>query len=53
MLGFHATAADMSAARADGEEIVDVRWFSREEIRAALRGDGDILLPARRPSRTG
>ena len=45
MLGFHATAADISAARADGEEIVDVRWFSREEIRAALRGDGDILLP--------
>ncbi|WP_433718333.1 NAD(+) diphosphatase [Microbacterium laevaniformans] len=45
MLGFHATAVSMSAARADGEEIVDVRWFSRGEIRGALRGEGDVLLP--------
>lgn len=45
MLGFHATAADVTAARADGEEIVDVRWFSREQIRAALRGEGDVRLP--------
>lgn len=45
MLGFHATATVVSAARADGEEIVDVRWFSRAEIGAALRGEGDVLLP--------
>lgn len=45
MLGFHATAVSMSAACADGEEIVDVRWFSRGEIRGALRGEGDVLLP--------
>jgi len=45
MLGFHAVAADAAAARPDGEEIIDVRWFTRDEIRAALHGDGDVLLP--------
>lgn len=45
MLGFLATALDDTAARADGDEIVDVRWFDRSEIGAALRGEGDILLP--------
>ena len=36
MLGFHATAAAGTVARADGEEIVDVRWFSRDELAEAL-----------------
>jgi len=45
MLGFHAIATDAAAARPDGEEIVDVRWFDRAEIRAALRGEGEVLLP--------
>lgn len=45
MLGFLATAVDDDAARADGEEIADVRWFERDEIGAALRGEGDIVLP--------
>lgn len=45
MLGFHAVAADPHAARADGEEIVDVRWFTRDEILAALHGEGDVVLP--------
>lgn len=45
MLGFLATAVDDDAAHADGEEIADVRWFEREEIGAALRGEGDIMLP--------
>lgn len=45
MLGFHAVAADPDAARPDGEEIVDVRWFTRSELRAALAGDGDVHLP--------
>lgn len=45
MLGFHATAADDGAARADGEEIATVRWFHRDEIGAALAGGGDIVLP--------
>lgn len=45
MLGFHATAVDDAAARADGEEIVDVRWFSRAELTRALAGDADFALP--------
>ncbi|RLK49105.1 NAD(+) diphosphatase [Microbacterium telephonicum] len=45
MLGFTAVAADVAAARADGEEIVDVRWFTRAELRNALAGAGDIELP--------
>lgn len=36
MLGFHATAAAGAVARADGEETVDVRWFSRDELAEAL-----------------
>jgi NAD+ diphosphatase len=45
MLGFLATAADDEAARADGEEIVEVRWFTREEIGAGLAGESELLLP--------
>lgn len=47
MLGFLATAVDDDAARADGEEIAAVRWFTRDEIGEALAGGGDILLPGR------
>ncbi|KAA9110268.1 NAD(+) diphosphatase [Microbacterium rhizomatis] len=45
MVGFHATAADDDTALADGEEIVEVRWFDRSEIAAGLAGTGDLLLP--------
>ena len=45
MLGFIAVAADDSAAEADGEEILAVRWFERPEIGAGLAGDSDLLLP--------
>lgn len=45
MLGFHATAVDDGAARADGEEIVAVRWFDRQQIGDALAGRGEITLP--------
>ena len=45
MLGFRAVTADSDAARPDGEEIVDVRWFTRDEIAAALAGEGGITLP--------
>jgi len=45
MLGFFATARDDAAARPDGEEIVQVRWFTRDEIGRALAGDGDVTLP--------
>jgi NAD+ diphosphatase len=45
MLGFRAVAPDPDEARADGEEIAEVRWFTRAEIAAALDGGGDITLP--------
>ena len=47
MLGFLATASDDDAARADGEEIAAVRWFTRDAIGAALAGEGDVVLPGR------
>lgn len=45
MVGFRAVVDDESAALADGEEIIDVRWFSRDEIGSALAGDGPVGLP--------
>lgn len=45
MLGFRAVVDDESAARPDGEEITDVRWFTRAEIGSALAGDGPVGLP--------
>jgi NAD+ diphosphatase len=35
---------DPSAARPDGEEIVEVRWYSRAQLRMAME-DGSLLLP--------
>lgn len=45
MLGFRARVVDDAEARPDGEEIVEVRWFDRAEIGAALRGEGAVQLP--------
>ena len=45
MLGFRARAIRDDEARADGEEIVEVRWFDRAEIGAALRGETAVQLP--------
>ncbi|WP_460799324.1 NAD(+) diphosphatase [Microbacterium sp. GXF0217] len=45
MVGFRATAGSERAARPDGEEIVDVRWFTRDEIGSALAGEGPVGLP--------
>ncbi|WP_295835849.1 NAD(+) diphosphatase [uncultured Microbacterium sp.] len=45
MLGFRAEVVDEEAARADGEEIVEVRWFTRDEVGAALRGEAAVQLP--------
>ncbi|GAA3761798.1 NAD(+) diphosphatase [Microbacterium kribbense] len=54
MLGFRVRALDDDRARADGDEIAAVRWFTRAEIGAALdrggwadgRADDDrVLLP--------
>lgn len=45
MVGFRATASEERRARPDGEEIIDVRWFTRDEIGSALDGDGPVGLP--------
>lgn len=45
MLGFRAVALDEHELRPDGEEIIDVRWFTRDEIGSALAGDGPVGLP--------
>ncbi|MGH3691921.1 MAG: NAD(+) diphosphatase [Microbacterium sp.] len=45
MVGFRAIVDDESAARPDGEEIIEVRWFTRAEIGTALAGDGPVGLP--------
>ena len=45
MVGFRAVVDDESTAVADGEEIIDVRWFTRAEIGSALDGDGPVGLP--------
>lgn len=46
MLGFHADVV-ADTAEADGEEILEVRWFTRDEIRAALAGETEVTLPGR------
>lgn len=45
MLGFRAVAVDEEEVRPDGEEIIDVRWFTRAEIGSALAGEGPVGLP--------
>lgn len=45
MLGFHAAARDDDVARADGEEILEIRWFTRAEIVDAFAGRGEFTLP--------
>ncbi|MFN3950105.1 NAD(+) diphosphatase [Microbacterium sp.] len=45
MLGFRARVVDDAEARPDGDEIVEVRWFDRDEVGAALRGEGAAQLP--------
>ena len=44
MIAFEAVIDDPAAARPDGEEIVEVRWYSRTELRSAME-DGTLLLP--------
>jgi NAD+ diphosphatase len=46
MLGFTATVDDPERVRADGDEVLEVRWFSREELAAAL-ASGEIVLSGR------
>lgn len=46
MIAYEATTSDISTARPDGEEIVEIRWFSREDLKIAVVS-GDISLPPR------
>jgi NAD+ diphosphatase len=45
MLGFAATARGGPEPRADGHELQHVRWFGRDEVQAAARGESSLLLP--------
>jgi NAD+ diphosphatase len=45
MVGFRARALS-SEIRVDGVEITKARWFTREELSAAVRA-GDVILPGR------
>jgi len=45
MLGFRARIVDDAEVQADGEEILEARWFDRAQIGAALRGEGTVQLP--------
>jgi NAD+ diphosphatase len=44
MIAFEAVINDPEAARPDGEEIVEVRWYSRAQLKSAME-DGSLLLP--------
>ena len=44
MIAFHAITDEPEKARPDGEEIVEMRWFSRAQMKAAV-ADGTLLLP--------
>jgi NAD+ diphosphatase len=44
MIAFEAVTDNPDGARGDGEEITDVRWFTRKELMDAAR-DGSLLLP--------
>jgi NAD+ diphosphatase len=44
MIAFSAVTDAPDDARPDGEEITEVKWFSREELKAAAE-DGSLLLP--------
>lgn len=44
MIAFEATIQDPENARPDGEEIVEINWFSRNDLYAAIT-EGTLLLP--------
>jgi NAD+ diphosphatase len=46
MIAFEAVTQDPSKAKADGEEITEIRWFSRTEMKSAV-ASAEILLPPR------
>jgi NAD+ diphosphatase len=44
MIAFSAVVDNPSTAKADGVEITEVRWFSRDELKSSV-ADGSLLLP--------
>jgi NAD+ diphosphatase len=44
MIAFEAVTDNPDVAKGDGEEITEVKWFSRAELKAAA-SDGSLLLP--------
>jgi NAD+ diphosphatase len=46
MLGYHAFTADASTAKPDGDEITEVRWFTRDELAAGC-ATGEVRIPPR------
>lgn len=44
MIAFEAVTDNPGVAKGDGEEITEVKWFSRAELKAAA-ADGSLLLP--------
>ena len=44
MIAFSAVVDDPSTAKADGVEITEVRWFSRDDLKSSI-ADGSLLLP--------
>ena len=44
MISFSAVAINPDEAKADGEEIEEIRWLSRDEMREAI-ADGSLKLP--------
>ena len=45
MLGFRATA-ESTEVTVDGVELTDARWFSRDELAAAVQS-GEVIPPGR------
>ena len=44
MIAFEAVTDNPDVAKGDGEEITEVKWFSRAELKSAA-SDGSLLLP--------
>jgi NAD+ diphosphatase len=44
MIAFEAITDAPDDAHPDGEEITEVKWFSREQLKSAAE-DGSLLLP--------
>jgi NAD+ diphosphatase len=44
MLAFEAFTDEPESARPDGAEIEDLKWFSRDELRSAIK-DSSLKLP--------